>query len=144
MGARRGARRVALQVLYALDLNPDQPPTAALQAALAEHGGPADPEYARTLALGAWAERDDLDARIRSASRRWKLERMDRVDRSLLRLATYELTVSDDVPAPVVLDEAVELAREFGSEDSPRFVNGLLDRIARDLRPQETRGRRAP
>ncbi|GAB6061303.1 transcription antitermination factor NusB [Deferrisoma palaeochoriense] len=144
MGARRAARRAALQALYALDLNPEQPPVGLLEQAIAEAGGEADRPYAETLVRGAWERRDEIDERIRGASRRWRLERMDRVDRSVLRLATYELLASADVPAPIVLDEAVELAREFGAEDSPRFVNGILDRIARELRPGETRPRRAP
>ena len=70
---------------------------------------------------------------IRKASTNWRIERMARVDRNVLRLGTWELAQIDDVPRAVILDEAVELAKRFGSEDSGSFVNGVLDRIATDL-----------
>jgi N utilization substance protein B len=74
----------------------------------------------------------DLDARITRASTNWRIERMTRVDRNLLRLGAWELVQKADVPRAVVLDEAVELAKRFGTEESGAFVNGVLDRIADD------------
>ena len=79
-----------------------------------------------------------LDKRIGAASTNWRVERMSRVDRNLLRLGTYELAHRNDVPRAVVLDEAVELAKSFGSEDSSVFVNGVLARIADDLGRRDT------
>jgi N utilization substance protein B len=74
-----------------------------------------------------------LDERIRAASQNWRLERMARIDRNALRLGAFELLTRSDVPRAVILDEAVELAKRFGSDESSKFVNGVLDRIADDL-----------
>ncbi len=96
----------------------------------------ADPEgraYADEAVRGIGEHLVDLDAKIRAASANWRIERMTRVDRNLLRLGTWELAYRPDVPRAVVLDEAVELAKRFGSEESGAFVNGVLDRIATEL-----------
>jgi len=90
-------------------------------------------EFATTLVRGWAAERERIDDVIREVSQHWRLERMARVDRNILRLATFELMALDDVPRRVTLNEAVELAKRFGSEGSAGFVNGVLDRIASDL-----------
>ncbi len=91
-------------------------------------------EFANELVRG-WAEqREKIDQIIREVSQHWRLERMAKVDRNILRLATFELMAMDDVPRRVTLNEAVELAKRFGSEGSAGFVNGVLDRIASDLR----------
>jgi transcription antitermination protein NusB len=89
--------------------------------------------YADGLVRGVRASVDKLDERIRAASQNWRLERMARIDRNALRLGAYELLTLTDVPRAVVLDEAVELAKRFGGEESSKFVNGVLDRIADDL-----------
>ncbi len=89
-------------------------------------------EYAETLVAGVSGERSDVDMRIARASQHWRLERMTRVDRNVLRIGTWELLHRTDVPAAVVLDEAVELAKRFGTEDSGAFVNGVLSRVAED------------
>ncbi len=83
--------------------------------------------YARSLVLGARAHLDEIDALITGQADNWRLERMPAVDRNVLRLAVYEFLFETDVPKLVVLDEAIELAKKFGSEQSGRFVNGLLD-----------------
>jgi len=90
-------------------------------------------EYADALVRGVREDVEKLDERIRAASQNWRLERMARIDRNALRLGTYELLTRTDVPRAVVLDEAVELAKRFGGEESSKFVNGVLDRIADDL-----------
>jgi N utilization substance protein B len=82
--------------------------------------------------VSAWiAHRAEVDEAITASSRKWRLERMDRVDRNVLRLATAELTAQPQTPRGVVLSEAVRIARRYGSEHSPKFVNGLLDAIAK-------------
>ena len=94
---------------------------------------PGDPEgrsYAEAIVRGVAAELTKIDETIQRASQNWRLERMARVDRNVLRVGTWELLSSPEVPSPVVLDEAVELAKRFGTEDSGAFVNGVLDRIA--------------
>jgi len=84
-------------------------------------------DYARTLFLGVSEHRDEIDEMVRAQAENWRLERMPAVDRNILRLAVYELAYQSDVPKLVILDEAIELAKRFGSENSGRFVNGVLD-----------------
>ncbi len=86
-------------------------------------------EYARTLLEGSLANRESSDALISGHAENWRLERMPVVDRNVLRLAVYELCHQRDVPAAVVIDEAIELAKKFGAEQSGRFVNGILDAL---------------
>lgn len=95
-------------------------------------------EYADQLVRGVRGDAEKLDERIRAASQNWRLERMARIDRNALRLGAYELLTRTDVPRAVILDEAVELAKRFGSDESSKFVNGVLDRIADDLGRQDT------
>ncbi len=90
-------------------------------------------DAARELVRGCMALLEEIDAKIRDVSRHWRIERMARVDRNILRLATFELMRLPDVPRKVTLNEAVELAKRFGDEQSPAFVNGVLDRLASDI-----------
>ena len=85
--------------------------------------------YARTLLEGSLVNQESIDALIDEQAENWRLERMPVVDRNVLRLAVYELRHQPDVPAVVVIDEAIELAKKFGSEQSGRFVNGILDAL---------------
>ena len=97
---------------------------------------PGDPEgrdYADEIARGVASELSQVDEAVRKASTNWRLERMARVDRNVLRLGAWELQQIVSVPRAVILDEAVELAKRFGSEESGAFVNGVLDRVASDL-----------
>jgi len=105
----------------------------------------ADPEgrpYADDVVHGVAATRDELDRHITAASAHWRLERMSRVDRNVLRLGTWELAHRTDVPRAVILDEAVELAKAFGTDESSAFVNGVLNRIADTLGRQDERNER--
>lgn len=90
-------------------------------------------EFAAELARGAWSRRSDLDARIQAQATRWSVARMTPVDRNILRLGLYELMQERATAPEVVLNEAVELAKTFGSAESPAFVNGVLDAIRREL-----------
>jgi N utilization substance protein B len=90
-------------------------------------------EFADQLVLGFGRVSEEIDAKIRAVSRHWRLERMARVDRNIIRLGAYELMHVADIPRRVTLNEAVELAKRFGNEESPAFVNGVLDRIADDV-----------
>jgi transcription antitermination protein NusB len=96
-------------------------------------GGDDATELANELVRGCAAGISNIDDRIRETSKHWRLERMARVDRNILRLAIFELLERADVPRKVTLNEAVELAKRYGDENSPAFVNGLLDRIATDI-----------
>lgn len=96
-------------------------------------GDPEGREYADAVVRGVFDELTAMDEAIKKASTNWRLERMARVDRNVLRLGAWELLRQSDVPRAVILDEAVELAKRFGSEESGAFVNGVLDRIASDV-----------
>ena len=101
----------------------------------------ADPEgreYAEAIVRGVAAETEAIDAEIAKASAHWRVERMARVDRNVLRLGTWELMRRPDVPRAVILDEAVELAKAFGTEESSAFVNGVLNRVAETLGRKDT------
>jgi N utilization substance protein B len=96
-------------------------------------GDAEDRAYADEAVRGVQSALASIDERITKASTNWRLERMARVDRNVLRLGVWELSQRPDVPRAVVLDEAVEIAKRFGTEDSGAFVNGVLDRVADDL-----------
>ena len=139
MGTRTRARECALQALYQLDLSGGDP-REALRGILA-HFEEADKEteqFADELVRGVQSERKAIDELIQKSSTNWKLDRMARVDRNILRLAVYEILRRADVPLRVTLNEAVELGKKFGSEESSAFVNGVLDRIAHQPLPDAT------
>lgn len=137
---RRRSREAALQVLYALDLAGRAPgaspaPQEMFESASAHFELPEGARaFAKELVLGAAGEREALDQELERLAENWRVARMAAVDRNVLRLALYELRFTD-TPAPVVIDEAVDLARRFGGERSPAFVNGVLDAAAREGRP---------
>ncbi len=138
VGVRRRGRWCALQVLYGLDLNKN---TSSAQALL-HYRDSFDSEldersesFAAELVNGTLERLPEIDDIIQSASRNWRLDRMSCVDRNILRLATYELGHAPEVPTKVVINEAVELAKRFGTGEAAAFVNGILVRIAQGLRP---------
>ena len=131
MPARRKARKRALDVLYEADLR-RVPIPEVLAATLAriELPRPAQLDYTVALVEGVTAHLDRIDELIASYAEGWTLERMPPVDRNLARIAVYELLYADDIDDPVAITEAVELARQMSTDDSPRFLNGLIGRIA--------------
>ena len=130
--ARRAAREAALSLLYSSDVAETD-----VRQVIETGSYPVDielSEYAEYLVLGTVDNLEDIDARLTATSENWALDRMPFVDRAILRLATYEMVYEDDVPVSVAINEAVELAKVYGGEDdSSRFVNGVLGRIARTL-----------
>ncbi len=157
--ARRRARQVALQVLYAIDLGSGRPrgsggsgrvprewdaaagapdADAAFESVASHFEMPgATRSFAHALVVGVRKAIDEIDATVASCSRNWRVDRMAAVDRNILRLATWEL-LHTDTPVPVVLDEAIDLARRFADDPSPAFVNGILDAVARAVREPES------
>jgi N utilization substance protein B len=124
MEGRRAARERALELLYEAD-------TKSTTAADVIDGLPIAPdEYAVLLVTGVDGHREEIDVLISQYAKGWALDRMPAVDRALLRLATFELLHHPDVPIGVVISEAVDLASEFSTDDSSRFVNGVLSAIA--------------
>ncbi len=133
MGARRRGREFALQTLYAMDMNPDMDSTP--EQPLLEDGR-VDYEavdFAEVLVRGVLAHQAIIDGKIKEKSKNWAISRMARVDLNILRLAAYELLFCADIPKNVTINEAVEVAKKFGTEDTPAFVNGILDEIAATL-----------
>ena len=130
LGSRREARERALSLLYEAEAK-----ACAPDAVLDELRVPPDP-FAGDLVSGVGAHRDDIDERIRRFARGWSLERMPVVDRTVLRMAIYELLHRPDVPTAAVISEAVELAKRYSTDDSGRFVNGMLSAIAEEVRPE--------
>lgn len=133
MGARRRAREAALQILYSMDLA-----GCSVEHAERDHwahlaSSQEGKDFAHELVRGYADRAEEVDAVIRKVSEHWRLERMPRVDRNILRLGVYELLHREDLPRRVTLNEAVELAKRYGGEGSAGFVNGVLDRIATDL-----------
>jgi N utilization substance protein B len=141
--SRRRSRQLALQVLYALDVatarsaatgapTPDREEVFDVVSQNFERPA-GEGEFARELVEGIVAARETIDALLEQSATNWRLSRMAAVDRNILRIGTFEL-LKGETPLQVVLDEAIELARRFGDDPSPRFVNGVLDAVATSLR----------
>ena len=132
LGSRREARERALSLLYEADAKAC-PPAVVLD----ELPVPPDP-FAGDLVAGVGDHLAEIDERIRRFARGWALERMPVVDRTVLRMAIYELLHRPDVPTAAVISEAVELAKRYSTDDSGRFVNGMLSAIAEEVRPDRS------
>jgi N utilization substance protein B len=135
MGARHLGRERALQALYQLEQDSRLDARAALDAAWAasDDDGPRDAEadrFAFELVTGVREHLAEIDRLIESHSLNWRLDRMHRIDRNVLRIGVFELKYRRDIPRKVTIDEAVELGKTFGNEASSSFINGLLDRLA--------------
>ncbi len=128
-GRRRKSRELALQLLYQNDLAGTAPEEMFERTEEFTNAAPEVREYASRLLLGTLRRRDELDARLSERSEHWRLGRMPAVDRNLLRLSLYELLFEDETPDAVVIDEAVELAKSLSTDNSPRFINGVLGQI---------------
>lgn len=134
MSARSKARKRALDILFQADVRGDQP--AAILAAEAQRatGEPARQAswlYARDIVDGVIDHRDEIDEQIITHAKDWKIDRMPAVDRAVLRIGVWEALYNDEVPVAVAIDEAVELAKEFSTDEAGSFVHGVLARIAR-------------
>ena len=138
MTNRSRAREVALQLLFQRDHNPGVEATAIERFVQDRLADPTLQTFCRTLFDGVVGHAAEIDERLTQAAENWRLPRMAGVDRNVLRLGAFELLFSSETPAGVTLNEAIELARRFGSADSPGFVNGVLDQIRRSLEPPTT------
>ena len=152
MASRRRAREYALQALFQMDLTgiSGDDALASLWAGLLDpdgvgEGRPAEDDevsFASRIVVGVGKDRERLDTLIESCSTNWRLTRMPVVDRNILRMACYELTAFDEIPGSVTINEAIELAKRFGGAESRAFVNGIVDRVARQVGrvPEARRG----
>ena len=129
-GTRRKGRELALQALYQIEMTGDIS-AGAVDSFLNHFEGAANAkEFARRLVSGVVSQRSEIDRRIEQSTENWKLTRLAKVDFLILRLATYELVYCPDIPHNVSLNEAIEIAKRFGTDDSAAFINGVLDQIA--------------
>ena len=128
MRARTKARKLALDVLFQSELRGVEP--AVVLAELGERTGPVG-VYARELVEGVMANQSEIDSKLGQFSKDWTVDRMPGVDRNLLRIAVFEMTKQDDVPDSVAISEAIELATELSTAQSPSFINGVLGALAK-------------
>ena len=133
MGVRRDAREQALQALYAVELNPASSREALRLFWAGARCGASVRTFAEELIAGVLENREAVDGRITEKSPNWSLNRMSRIDLCIIRLAVYELLFRPDIPKNVTINEAIEVAKKFGSEESPAFVNGIVDEVARTV-----------
>ncbi len=137
MGSRRRARELAIKVLFHLEFTPGDP-EEVFQLICENFGSSkAMRSFSRELVLGVCAHRRELDRLISRASQHWRLERMSKVDRTILRLGAFEILAMKDIPPKVSIDEAVELGKIYGTEDSGGFINGVLDNIYNNLKQED-------
>jgi len=129
VGIRRQGRELALNYIYQLDLGIERIEDIEDQIESERSSSRKVREFARSRVLGVWKHLEDIDALIEPHLEHWKLERLTRTDRGLLRLGVFELRFDPVVPPKVAINEAVDIGRKFGGQDSSRFINGVLDGI---------------
>ena len=130
MGKRHQARELALKVLFQLESSKDDP-DEVLRYHAAEGAATSDvARFAEQLVRGVIANQEKLDGILSATSEHWKLEQMAKVDRIVLRIAVYEITIDRHVPTKAAINESIELAKTFSGEEAGRFVNGILGRVA--------------
>ena len=142
MRRRRKSREFALQALYQLNITKQD--VTALLAQFQEHFLPDEEadEFLRRLVLGVLEHCKELDRLIERYSENWRLDRIDVIDRNILRMALFELLYCEDIPPKVTINEAIDLGKRYGSENSGSFINGILDRIQNEIvrKPIEPKG----
>ncbi len=129
-GKRHQARELALRVLFQLETSNDDPDEVLQYHAAESAATPEVAAFASDLVRGVLANREQLDAVLSEASEHWKVKQMAKVDRTILRIAVYELTIDKNVPPKAAINESIELAKTFSGDEAGRFVNGILGRVA--------------
>jgi N utilization substance protein B len=130
VGVRREGRELALQALYSMDINQLDMRTTLQTFRENVRATGLVRSFAEELVAGVTGKREEIDRLIEEKSKNWAISRMGKVDLNILRLAAYELCYRSDIPKNVTINEAIEVAKKFGTEESPAFVNGILDEIA--------------
>lgn len=136
MGRRRQSRETALQLLYTLDITRANVREVLGAGWTEKMLSPEIRDFTTTLVTGVIEHRDDIDAFIQECSTNWSLERIGMVERNILRFAIYELCFLPDIPPNVTINEAVEVAKKYGTEEAPAFINGILDRVKHGVGPR--------
>ncbi len=137
MGVRREGRELALQLLYALEMNPVESGEVMALSRDSSRSAEVVRLFAEELVAGVMANRDEIDRQIGEKSKNWAISRMAKVDLNILRMAFLELIFRSDIPKKVTINEAIEVAKKYGTEDSPAFINGMLDEMAATLPDKE-------
>lgn len=132
MGIRRSSRELALKFLYQSEFNKDHSDKLISQFVSQNSCKEEVAKYMRTLVTSVFNNRDGIDSAIQKHSEHWTLDRMALIDRNILRMGVCELIYMEGVPPKVAINEAVEIAKKFGNDDSPDFINGILDHIFKD------------
>jgi transcription antitermination factor NusB len=133
MGRRRRSREVALKLLYALDITHEQAADILKAPWIEAVMSDTVRDFTVALVTGVAAHRETIDALVQEWSLNWSLERIGVIERNILRFAIYELLYLDDIPPNVTINEAVEVAKRYGTDEAPSFINGILDRIKQEL-----------
>ena len=129
---RRKAREFALQILFQLDIRKDKPTATILKRFWAEHEVDEEVQvFTEEIIKGTYKYLAPINEKIHACAKNWSIERMAAVDRNVLRMAVYEILYRPDIPSSVTINEAIEIAKKFGTDDSGSFVNGILDSVAR-------------
>ena len=133
MGKRRRSREFALQVLYQLEITKQE--ALRTLAQFQEHfsEGVERDDFVERLVLGVSEHRKEIDRLIERYSENWRLDRMNMIDRNILRMAAFELLYCEDIPPKVTLNEAIDLGKRYGTDESGSFINGILDRIQNEV-----------
>jgi transcription antitermination protein NusB len=132
MGIRREGRELALTYLYQIDLGVEDLASVKAQLATDRRASVRVRKFAEALVEGVWEHRVAVDELIVRHLQHWKLERLTRTDRGLLRLGVYEMRFDPEVPDKVAINEAVEIGKKFGGDESGKFINGVLDAVLHD------------
>lgn len=129
---RRKAREYALQILFQLDIRKDKPTATILKRFWAEHDVDDEVQaFTEEIIKGTYKHMAAINGKIHACAKNWSIDRMAAVDRNVLRMAVYEILYRIDIPTSVTINEAIEIAKKFGTDDSGSFVNGILDSVAR-------------
>jgi len=136
MGHRRKARESALQILFQLEFSSDNYEEVIKEYWKGKKASAKTKNYANWLVRGVISAKEKIDNIIEESSKNWRLSRMATVDRNIIRIATFELLSEQDIPSPIIINEAIEIAKKYGTEDSGQFVNGILDTIKRKVRKE--------
>ena len=137
MGKRRKARELATQILFHMEFSPGDPDEVFGLICENFNSSKSIRAFSRKLVRGVCEKRNYLDKLIRQSSQNWRLERMSKVDRSILRIGVFEILFMEEVPPKVSIDEAVEMGKKYGTEESGAFINGVLDNIFNKFKLEE-------
>ncbi len=140
MRKRSLARECALKILYQLDISQDSTPERVIEEYFSTYPFPPEvKEFTQQIVIGVAEFREKIDRVISKYAFNWELKRMAYVDRNILRIGIYELLYMEQIPSKVSINEAIELAKRYGDTDSPKFVNGILDSVAKKETPESKR-----